>query len=197
MAAKRQKAQKLPDMRAQVVEAVLALADARAWEDVGLADIAAQAGISLADLMNTFECRDDILAAVARHFDRQAMEAFGQRDSSCSDRDALFDMMMARYEAFNEHRAAVLSIMRGVLRDPKMLVVSLPHAGRSMVWVLEACRIDTSGWRGAARVAGLMGVNLYAARAWMDDDTPDLSKTMAALDAALSRTENWAERFGF
>ena len=68
---------------------------------------------------------------------------------------------------------------------------------RSMSWMLEAAGMDTGGARGAMRVAGLSGVYLKTLKVWKKDDSPDLSKTMAALDKDLNRLEQFANSFGF
>jgi hypothetical protein len=47
--------------------------------------------------------------------------------------------------------------------------------------------------RGELRINGLCGVYLLALRTWLDDDSADLSKTMAALDGYLRRVERPAE----
>jgi hypothetical protein len=105
-------------------------------------------------------------------------------------------MLMERFERLNKDRAAVVSILGSFKDDPKQMVISLPHLGRSMTWILEAAGIETLGWRGALRVAGLSVVYLYVLRVWTGDDTPDMPKTMAALDRALARVESWAGKTG-
>jgi len=65
-----------------------------------------------------------------------------------------------------------------------------------MTWMMEAAHIDTHGARGAARIVGLTGAYLYALKAWMGDDSADLSKTMAALDRALTQCGSWREKLG-
>ena len=47
------------------------------------------------------------------------------------------------------------------------------------------------------RIQGLKAVTAFALRAWMTDDSADLSKTMAALDRALNRAEKLAGMTSF
>ena len=56
--------------------------------------------------------------------------------------------------------------------------------------------INTSGIPGALRVAGLTGLYLDTLRIWKTDDSPDLGKTMAALDKHLSRAEKCSAMAG-
>lgn len=180
--------------------AVLAAFDLSArmgWEMVTLADIADKAHCTLAELSDVFDDKADILAAYGRMVDKKMLEACAEPDLASPERDRLFDIMMERFDILNDHRAALHSILKTMMLDPKQAVIGLPHLGRSMAWVLEAAGIDSSGLKGALRVAGLMAVYLYALRAWMNDDSADLSKTMAALDRGLNRAEQCVGTLGF
>lgn len=192
-AAKKQAAPKA-DFKETVIETALTLAEQLGWAHVTLADIAQESGYSLAELSDHFADKNDIVAIYERRLNRRVLENAAAGDSP---RDALFDLMMDRFELLNERRAAVLSILSAYKTDPKEALAALPQLGRSMTWILEAAGVDTNGWRGAARVAGLTGVYLSAVRAWMQDESADLAKTMAALDKGLARAEEWAGRLNF
>ncbi len=58
-----------------------------------------------------------------------------------------------------------------------------------MGWMLEAAGLSAAGLRGIVRAKALVGVWLYALRAWKDDESADLAGTMAALDKALDQAE--------
>ncbi|MBU6235070.1 MAG: TetR family transcriptional regulator [Alphaproteobacteria bacterium] len=195
MASKRQKQTISSNPRTDVVDAALALAAKRDWANVTMGDIAEEAGISLSALSQMFDGREDILAAYARRVDADVLESYGQGGGG-SHRDCLFDILMERFDRLNRDREAVVSILGSFCADPKQMVIALPHLGRSMAWMLEACGIETTGWRGAARVLGLSVIYLAAMRQWKDDESPDMAKTMASLDRSLARTERWAETFG-
>ena len=66
--------------------------------------------------------------------------------------------------------------------------------GRSMAWMLEAAGISSSGCTGSVKVNGLALLYLDAIRAWMNDDSPDMARTMAAVDKGLRRAEQIARR---
>ena len=162
---------------------------------ITMADIADKAHASLAELSEVFDDKTDVLVAYGRQIDKKVLESFAAPDPSMSERDRLFDILMERFDVLNDHRDAVVSILKSFALDPKQAVISLPHLGRSMAWMLEAAGMDTSGIKGAVRVAGLTIVYLNAVRHWMSDDSADLSKTMAALDKGLGRAEQCANTF--
>lgn len=180
--------------RQKAVTAALALAGEKPWEKVTLAEISKKAKLSFADLHEMFADKTDILAAYGRVIDQRVLEnAEANQGESC--RDSLFDLMMERFDVLNENREAVCSILRSHLADPKQTVIGLPHLAQSMSWMLEAAGMSTSGLSGAVRVAGLTGIYVMALRVWKEDDSEDLSKTMAALDRYLSRAERWTQSF--
>lgn len=187
---------KTPDLREKAVKAALTLAARDGWDQVSLKDIARHAKISMADMHDYFEDRTDILVAYGRMVDRKVMENIGEVDESSSHRDLLFEILMERFDILNEDRAALTSIIDSFKFDPKQLVIGLPHLGRSMSWMLEAAGIETNGIRGAAHVMALTTVYVATVKTWMEDDSEDMSKTMAALDKNLGRAEHLAGMMG-
>lgn len=165
------------------------LAAQRGWAVLTMRDIAEESGVSLLDLHMHFDDKTDILVALGRQIDRQVLESAGELDDDLSVRDQLFDVLMERFDALNQYRRGVMSVLDSFIPDPKQAVISLPHLCRSMSWMLEAAGCDTTGIKGALKVTGLTGVYLNVLRTWRDDDSPDLSKTMAALDKHLDRSE--------
>lgn len=192
----KKKPQNDTDLRTRAVTAALALAAQGRWADVTLADIAAQANVPLAALRRDFRDRADILAVWGDMIDATALEAAGpvENSSALPPRDRLFDLLMARFDVLGGERDAVLSILASIRSDPKQAVIGLPHLARSMSWMLEAAGLSTAGLPGAAKVAGLTALYLKTLTVWAKDDSPDMGRTMAALDSALGRAERWAER---
>lgn len=180
----------------ELVYAALDLAAARDWASLTLRDIADAGGVSLADLHAHFDDKTDILAAFGRDIDRQVLEGLVEPSADLSIRDVLFDILMDRFDLLNDHRDALVSILDSFLPDPKQALISAPHLVKSMNWMLEAAGEDTTGILGAVKVTGLTGIYLNVLRTWKQDDSADLSKTMAALDKNLDRSEKFMNMFG-
>ena len=180
-----------------LVIAALDLASELGWAYVTLNDVAEKAGISLAQLHDHFDDKGDILVALGRMIDRRVLEAFESVSADVSTRDRLFDVLMERFDILNDYRDGVIAILHSFRFDPKDAVISCPHLCRSMTWMLEASGVETNGIKGAAKILGLTGVYLRVLKVWKDDTSPDLGKTMAALDKHLGQAERMANRFGF
>lgn len=177
----------------EIVTAALALAAERGWRHLALADIAGRAGVSLADLVAHFPNKTAILAAYADRIDRAMMEGGG--DGGDLPRDRLFDVLMRRFDAMAADRRALSIILRQSADDPWTILCGGRRFLRSMALALETAGISSSGLRGAAKVNGTAAVFLYAFKTFLDDDSADHARTMAALDKALRRAEDCFSMF--
>ncbi|HEY0834930.1 MAG TPA: TetR/AcrR family transcriptional regulator, partial [Azospirillum sp.] len=112
-------------------------------------------------------------------------------DEDETPRDRLFDVMMRRFDALLPYRDGLAAVMRDLRREPLTALAFAPHIARSMAWMLRAARIDPDAPGGAVLVAGLVAAHARVMRVFLADDTADLARTMAALDAELRRGESW------
>ena len=184
---------------AHVIDVALGLAAEKGWRDLALGDIAAAAGLSLAQLYALYPSKAAILGAYSRSIDNAVLaeaevpEGGGAAESA---KDRLFDLLMRRFDKLDAHKAGMLRIAEDTGRDPLSLVCSLARLDRSMAAMLEAAGISADGLGGLLRVKGLAAVYLAGLRAWFRDESADKAKTMAALDRALSRAERLAGGLG-
>ncbi|MGC1303482.1 MAG: TetR family transcriptional regulator, partial [Caulobacteraceae bacterium] len=109
-------------------ECALALASDRPWSEISLRDIARASGVSFAELYARAPGKDALLDRLARRFDAAALAA-AEDDASAEAHDRLFEAVMARLEAMEPHRAALIAIAqaRGVLA----IVPHLPRTARA------------------------------------------------------------------
>jgi AcrR family transcriptional regulator len=177
------------DAESRLVDAALRLAARQGWRSTGVGEIAAEAGLPLDEAYAACPSKLAILVAFQRRIDRAALAVpAGEREES--GRDRLFDILMRRFDALQPHRAALRVILRDSVGDPAALMAG-PAMLRSMAWMLEAAGVSAAGWRGALRTQLLAGLYLWMMREFIDDDTADLAKTMAALDRRLRRAQSF------
>ena len=180
---------KTPDASAQaIIDAALALAREEAWQDVRLSDIADKAGISLAQVYAAFPSKAAIVGGFMTRIGSQVLEG-GAIDVAEPVRDRLFEVLMRRFDALAPHKVAVAAILDGLCAKPAAALVQVPRVLRSMAWMLEAAGLPTDGLIGLVRIKGLTLIYANALRVWLTDDTPDMARTMAALDQGLRRAE--------
>jgi AcrR family transcriptional regulator len=179
-------------VRERVVETFMRLLAEKPIEDIGFAEIATRAGISLAQLRDTFGARLAILAAHVKEIDRQVLAAEDSEMAEESPRERLFDVLMRRIELLDPHRAAIRSLLGSCGRNPALAFALNGLAVRSQQWMLTAAGIDAAGPRGMVRAQGLAVLFASVLRTWVHDDDPGHARTMAALDRALARGQRWS-----
>jgi AcrR family transcriptional regulator len=184
------------DLETRLVDAALALAAERPWDEVTLADIAARAGAALAELHPRFAGRGRILAAFARRIDAEMLRGDGVDLAGERARDRLFDAVMRRFDLLAPYKDGLRSIAASTMRDPVAALAQVPALDRSMAWTLEAAGISAGGWRGRLKVRALGATYLAVLRIWLDDGV-DQARTMAELDRRLARLDSLAERLGW
>ncbi|HEY6254327.1 MAG TPA: TetR/AcrR family transcriptional regulator [Xanthobacteraceae bacterium] len=178
--------------RERIIEAFLSLLGEHSIEEIGFGQIAARAGVSLAELRNQFGSKLAILAAYMKDIDRHVLGGIDADISEEPPRERLFDVLMRRLEALAPHKAAVRSLRRSVGRNPGLAVALNGLSVRSQQWMLTAADIPASGPRGALRAQGLALLFASVVGTWLNDDDPGLARTMSALDRALARGERAA-----
>jgi AcrR family transcriptional regulator len=178
--------------REKIIAALLGLLAEKPIEQIGLAELAEAAGISLAQLRAEFPSTLAVLAAHIKAIDRAVLaEDFSDMGDE-PPRERLFDVLMRRLEMLSPHRQAVRSLLRSATRNPPLAVALNALAVRSQQWMLTAAGVTASGPRGMLRAQGLALLFGSALRTWVGDDDPGLARTMAALDRALGRGQRFA-----
>ncbi|HEX5509509.1 MAG TPA: TetR/AcrR family transcriptional regulator [Pseudolabrys sp.] len=178
--------------REKAIAAFMSLLAERPFERIGLADIADRAGLSLVQLRGAFGSTLAILAAHIKEIDRAVLAGTDADMAEEPPRERLLDVLMRRIEALAPHKDAVASLMRSARRNPGLALALNTMAVRSQQWMLTAANIGASGPMGALRAQGTALMYARVLDVWLDDDEPDLSRTMAALDRGLASGERWA-----
>ncbi len=173
-------------IRGRLVAAAMKLAAERPWREVTLPDIASAANVSLVDVRNEFDTKGDVLAAFVRMVDDAVLARVPQRSGSQPARDALFEVIMSRFDVLAAYKPALKSIAAAWPMDAVAGARHRPIAG-----------VDAAGCRHpqrrrrrpGARRRSRCGVRLGLSHVAGDND-PGLAKTMAALDRRLRRGES-------
>ena len=178
--------------RDPVIEAFMALLAEKPFEDIGFAEIATRAGVSLAELRSRHSSKLDMLAAHMREIDRAVLAGIDPDMTDEPPRERLFDVLMRRLDALAPHKEAVRLLQRSVLCNPGLAFAVNGLAVRSMQWMLTAADISASGPKGMVRAQGLALLFVSVLREWIRDEDPGQARTLAALDRALDSGQRWA-----
>jgi AcrR family transcriptional regulator len=177
--------------RSKAVRAALDLAEKRGWRDVSLLDISQAAGISLSDLRREFTSKNDIIRAFQQEVDTEVLAKTKAAPEAQSARDRLFDIMMTRFELIAPYKQALKRISDYLYCRPGEASTVLCSSLVSQYWMLAGAGAKLDGPGGALRVAGLTAIYGKVFQVWLDDPSPSLDRTMAALDKRLTKCERW------
>jgi AcrR family transcriptional regulator len=178
-----------PEIIDRLIDAAFTRAARDGWVALSMAEIAADAGLSVAETFAAAPSKTAILDALLRRVEDR-MLADAAPDFAESPRDRLFELVMLRFDALSPYRLGLGSLLRDLPADPVTALSLLPGLGSRLARVLEAAGVSTGGILGFVRVNGFALIYLDALRAWIDDDSPDMAKTMAVLDRGLRRADS-------
>ncbi|WP_426030382.1 TetR family transcriptional regulator [Caulobacter sp. DWP3-1-3b2] len=172
------------DILDRAAAAALSLAADRPWTQISLRDIAVKAEVPFAELYARADGKAAVLAHLSTRFDRAAVATASAQVATTHDR--LFDAAMARIEAMEPHRAALIAISRS-----ERLVVSALRFPKTARAILEAAGVDAT----PARLTAMTAVWVRALQVWRDDEGA-LNRTMAELDKRLKQMTSGLEKVG-
>ncbi|MCO5091079.1 TetR/AcrR family transcriptional regulator [Bosea sp. (in: a-proteobacteria)] len=173
------------DPRRRVVDALMKLAAEEHWDRIELTDIAAEAGLTLAELRGLFPSKLAMLGALTRIVDEAVLADTSDDLAGEPVRERMFDLVMRRLDAMAPYKAALRRIAPALRRDPLALAALNRGALNSWRYMLASAGIPTEDSLGAVRVQGAVLLMARVSEAWLHDDEPEQSKTMARLDREL------------
>lgn len=167
-----------------IIASAFAIAASQGWNAVSVFRAAQEAGLSPDLARVRFPLRVTILLRLGSLAD-QAVLSVPAEDSNVRER--LFDLLIRRFDALRPYREGIAALLRDLPRDPSSALMLAVTTRTSMGWILEAAGEPVTGLLGHLKRDGLIGVWAMAMRAFVNDSSPDLSTTMAALDKSLDR----------
>ena len=186
---------KKADIANHIVTTAVDLAGEKGWRALTVAEVAQAARVPMSALYRYCPAKPDLLAGFSRMID-QTVLSDGLPGPDESPRDRLFDLLMRRFDVLAGHRAGIKAILRDLRFDPLAALLQARQLELSMRWTLQSAGISTDGLIGRARVQALILIYSLVLRAWEQDDSPDLDRTMKALDQRLRQAEQWENTFG-
>lgn len=161
------------------------------WRTFTLVDLAQKANLPLSEIYDTFPEKSAVLHKFIEKIDKEVLAQVSPEDFNEPRRDRLLDLFMNRFQALQPHKQALRSIWDGTLSDPITSLKAAPKGLHSLQWMLEAAGYDVQGPLAPLKVNGFALLYIGVVSDWLDDDTPDQTKTMASLDRMINRLEDY------
>jgi ubiquinone biosynthesis protein COQ9 len=178
----------------RILAAALECAAKKGWAEVSLLDIAEGANLPLSELRGAFTTKSDIIAALLRAIDDEVLKRAAKRSEGQEKRDLLFDIIMTRFDVLAPYKGALKRISAYLACRPGEAASLACSTLASQYWMLAGAGAKLDGPGAALRVAGLIAIYAKVFEVWLEDNSPSLDKTMAALDKRLAKGERWLNR---
>jgi len=107
-----------------------------------------------------------------------------------SVKDNLFEVIMLRFDVMEPYKIALSKLIKSATKNPALFSVISKNVINSMDFYLEI----SNSYKGLTidlfKKNFLFIIYSYTFKIWLEDNSDDLSKTMAALDKSLSIADN-------
>ena len=192
------KGAKPADPRAEIIDATMSLAARMRFEEISIRAICEEAHVSLAQFRDAYPSKGAVLAGLSRRLDMIVLahraEATAQELAQETAKERLFDVLMRRLDAMAPYKEGLREITAWLRRDPISALAVNRLMLNSMRFMMEAAGVDTGGDGDVIKLQGLALAWARVVGVWLDDEEPELSITLAALDRELTRGEAMVAR---
>ena len=149
--------------------------------------------INLKDLLSNTKVGDinnkiDLILNINEFFDFQLKKNLVNIEKS-SQRDMLFEIMMARYDILNEYRTSVKNIINHFMSRPQEVLKLLPKSVESKILIATSANINLNGIQGVIKIKIIFVLYYITLFTWFNDENESLEKTMSVLDKYLNNIE--------
>jgi hypothetical protein len=179
-------------MKDKVFKACLQVIEKEGWKNFTFAKTSQDSRIPLSLFHAQFSSPSDVMVYLFHKIDEEVLKNPDLSIDTTSPKDALFEILMARFDAALPYKVILQSFWHDWIFSPTEAPPLLCHGIASMSWMLEAAGLNTRGLAGFLRIQGLTVLYGLTLRVWLKDESPDMGKTMAFLDNGLSQLEKGA-----
>ena len=149
--------------------------------------------INLKNFLSNTKVRDinnkiDLILNINDFFDFQLKKNLINIEKS-SQRDMLFEIMMARYDILNEYRVSVKNIINHLISRPQDVLKLIPKSVESKILIATFANINLNGIQGAIKIKIIFALYYITLFTWFNDENESLEKTMSVLDKYLNNIE--------
>ena len=130
----------------------------------------------------------DLIININDFFDFQLKKNLVNIEKS-SQRDMLFEIMMARYDILNEYRTSVKNIINHFMTRPQGVLKLIPKLIESKILIATFANINPSGIQGVIKIKIIFALYYLTLFTWLNDENEGLEKTMSVLDKYLNNIE--------
>lgn len=145
--------------------------------------LAPACGVTIEDLYRAYPTPLDLIEAMTLDRVQQSFDRLNPDDIlQMTRRDRLFEVIITFIEDSAEIKPALGRLHQDLWAQIWMWPGLLKMGTSIAAKILDFCAIETKGTGAQLALSGALGYILFQ---WLNDDTPDISKTLVAIDQAL------------
>lgn len=183
-----------------LLKTAFAVIEEHGWRGFSLTEVARRADVPLARVYAELPTRNAVLTALGRRLDETMLAIEPSELDDLSPRERVFELIMRRLDAMAPFKAGLRVLGREAGLELDVLGCGCGNVGRAVGWLVDASGARLGCVRRAGAVPVLALVYARVVNVWLQDDTADLSRTLAELDKRLQQAESvarwteWLER---
>ena len=160
------------------------------WENFNLKLLAEKNNLEPDNLKTLFKNKWSVLKEFSIMTDQDVMNSINQNDFINNPvKDNLFEIIMMRFEKLKPYKNGILNILNSTKKNPLILKKISTQLFYSLDFFLEVSNAKDNFLFDKFKLSALFLIYSYVFRTWLNDDSDEMSKTMAELDSLLSKSE--------
>lgn len=172
-----------------VAQGIFTLLEDKDWIALTLNDVATHLNISLEEMHHFATSKEDLLTVMISYIEEQTLKHIDQDliTEKTSKEDQLFDSLFARFEAATPHKKPIANLKNTFQGNPTLAFNTIPQFIEAVKRLAALSDIHFTGPLGALQLRGFALIYLRLIYIWLEDDSPDMAKTMAATNKAVTK----------
>jgi AcrR family transcriptional regulator len=164
----------------------------RGWYAFSFTELARRAKVPLVRVYAELPDRASLLRVLARRLDAQMLDVGTDDLDAMTPRERVFELIMRRLDAMAPYKEGLRAVSRETAGDLDLLAAGCGNIGRLSRWLVDVAGMTGHRTSTALGLPALAAIYVRAFNVWLEDDTPDLARTLAELDRRLRQAENLA-----
>ena len=161
------------------------------WEEFSMERFAAENKYKTSEIKKLISNKNDLLIEFSKMIDEKVELNIDIEEFENSDvKDNIFELIMMRFDALTPYKGGLKKIIYEI-KSPIILKEISQNILVSMDFYLEFSNAYDDTIFDVIKKKSLFLIYSYCFKAWLNDDSKELSKTMSELDRLL----NYAEKF--
>ena len=167
----------------------------KGWKYFSLKSLAKENKSDLESIKIFFKNKSQFLESFSEMIDNKVLANIDKDEfNKNSIKDNLFELIMLRFENLNHYKTGLKILLSDLKKSPVELKKIMRKVLDSMDLFLEIANVKNNYLMDFIKVNIIFIIYSYVFNVWLDDQSSEMSKTMAELDKWLSKAEFYGKK---